>query len=197
MLKFVCCFLVLCAGMAVGQDQASALKAARELAGAVKMGDMEWMVDRMYPQIRATAARQLKGGDRELKSKYKKLGEDLKQKGVVFESFHVDEPFGVYVVKLPVGRQQPENIANDPTLVDKSETIVILPTRMVISVKDPQGKIHKVEKTSFLYAVAKAVEKDKWYFIDGTTYTLNQMRNIFYDLPTGVPLPPVSERPIQ
>lgn len=160
-----------------GQDSAEALKAARELSAVVKSGDWMWMVEKLDPRIRKTTAMQLKGGDAELVEKVRKLNSEFKKRGVICESFEVFEPFGEHMVRAG------------------SEKIVILPTRLVISQKSPEGegKIF-IEKISFLYATAKVSAPKKWYFIDGASYNINRMRNFFYDLPLNTPLPPISER---
>ncbi len=198
MLKYFACILLVVSGIAAAQDQAGALKAARELAGAVKTGDMMWMVERMYPQARKTAALRmvekdglalqnknqeaaLAKGEAALLAQYRQMGQELKRQGVVIEVFEVSDPVDVHLVK------------------NQTEIVVILPIRYVMAVKDPGGVTRKAEKKSFLYAIAKFSEKNKWYFIEGTTYSYNEMRMFFPDLPEmkNVKLPRVAERQLQ
>ncbi len=100
---------------------ASARAAARELAGSVRMGDMGWMAECMYPPLKSILARQMqartqrgqeallarramglgKGPSEEeearmekaLDAHYRRMGEEMKKAGVVIESFTVGEPF--------------------------------------------------------------------------------------------------------
>lgn len=177
MLKYVCCVLLACSSLAWGQDTDSALKAARELAGAVKSGDIMWMLDKMYPQARATAAKNLKGGDAELQGTFRRKSDEFKKSGVVFESYTVQQPTMQFPVK------------------NNTELIVIVPYSFVMAVKSPSGELRRSRKTSFLYAIAKRAEKDKWYFLDGSSYSVNDMRYMFYDLPMNLKdmLPKISE----
>ncbi|MEG2809943.1 MAG: hypothetical protein RR889_04760 [Akkermansia sp.] len=165
--------LLAVASLSLAQDAASAVRAARELTGAVKTGDMTWMAEKMYPQLKATLATSV-GGIEQLKAQFRKAGEMMKKEGFVCESFETFEAFGEYNVK------------------NKTEKIVIIPTRMVCSILQGQQKM-KMEQKGFLYAVAKKSAPETWYFIQGST-SLNSLRDLFYDLPANIPLPEVSRK---
>lgn len=159
--------------------QASAFRAASELTTAVKSGDMMVMLEKMYPQVRKTMSMKLKGGDAELQSVFRKRGDALKQAGAEFESYRVFQPTGIYPVK------------------NFTETIVLLPYSYVLKVKAPNGQLMRSKKTSFLYAISKVAEPDTWYFLDGSAYSINDMRFIFYDLPVNIPLPIIKDEQLR
>jgi hypothetical protein len=168
--------LLLATGFVSAQDAASARQAARELAGAAKTGDMMWLVEKMYPQLRANLAHNLPGGMKQLNDQYRAMGQALKQQGVRISEFEVQEPYSECVVKA--GR----------------EKLVVLPTRCVFEGKDPSsGRNFKLEKISFLYALTEVGSKN-WTFIDGSTLTLNDLRSLITDVPLTIALPPVSQR---
>lgn len=165
----------------------SAQKAARELSGAVKMGDMAWMAEKMYPPIKKTLALNTPGGMKAVDESYRKMGEVMKKKGVVIETFEVGAPFGEYIVHEGITR------------------IVILPTKLIISMKSPGGPVVRVEQSSCIFAVRREknfgekpgdphVEiKSEWFFIEGST-SLNTLRNHFKDLPVNIAMPLMVQR---
>ena len=99
----------------------SARAAARELAGSVRMGDMGWMAECMYPPLKSMLAQQMQARtqrgqeaalarramglgkapsaeeearmEKALESHYRRIGNDMKRAGVAIESFTVGEPF--------------------------------------------------------------------------------------------------------
>lgn len=100
---------------------ASARAAARELTGSVRMGDMGWMAECMYPPLKSMLAQQMQARSRRgqeaafarramglgkpltqeeetrmekaLDAHYRRMGEEMKRAGVIIESFSVGEPF--------------------------------------------------------------------------------------------------------
>lgn len=100
---------------------ASARAAARELAASVRMGDMGWMAECMYPPLKSMLAQQMQARaqrgqeaalarramglgkgltpeeearmEKALDAHYRRMGDEMKRAGVVIESFTVGEPF--------------------------------------------------------------------------------------------------------
>ena len=71
---------------------------------------------------------------------------------------------------------------------------MVLPTRMVISMKRPDGVPVKTENNGVLILVKDVKENGPWTFIDASKMNVNGLRSLFYDLPAQVVLPPVSSR---
>ena len=141
-----------------GEYGDSAVRAARELSGAVKTGDMMWMIEKMYPPMKKQLVASFPGGEASfmetMREKMQAAAAVMKERGMV----------------------------------------VVLPTRMVISMKRPDGVPVKVENTGVLVLVKDLKDKGPWTFIDASRMNANGLRSMFYDLPEKVNLPPVSSR---
>jgi phosphopantetheine adenylyltransferase len=199
-----------CATLNAGEYSASAVQAARELSGAVKSGDMMWLVDNMYPpmkkkliasfrtdheiacdangnsgvQKRSDSAREASFME-SMRKRMADAAAEMKRNGVKIESFEIGEPVGEYLVK------------------NGTEVVVILPTRMVLSKKVPPSRLEVGNSPLVMVKVLKArdattnelVDKESpWYLIDAKDLSVNSLRSIFYDLPLTVELPSTSIR---
>ncbi|WP_302014101.1 hypothetical protein [uncultured Akkermansia sp.] len=163
-----------------GEYGASAVQAARELSGAVKTGDMMWMIEKMYAPMKKQLISSFPGGEaafmKTMKEKIQAAAAVMKERGMVVETYEIGNPTAEHLVK-----------AGD-------EVLVVLPTRMVISMKRPDGVPVKMENTGILVLVKDLKEKGPWTFIDASKINANGLRSMFYDLPEKVNLPPVSSR---
>lgn len=162
------------AGRALMED------AARELSGAVKTGDMMWMIEKMYPPMKKQLVASFPGGEASfmetMREKMRAASAVMKERGMVVETYEIGQPAAEHLVK------------------GGSEALVVLPTRMVISMKRPDGVPVKVENTGVLVLVKDLKDKGPWTFIDASRMNANGLRSMFYDLPEKVNLPPVSSR---
>lgn len=100
----------------------------------------------------------------------------MKERGMVVETYEIGQPTAEHLVK------------------NGDEVLVVLPTRMVISMKRPDGMPVKIENTGVLVLVKDLKDKGPWTFIDASKMNANALRSMFYDLPEKVNLPPVSSR---
>ncbi len=153
-----------------GEYGDSAVRAARELSGAVKTGDMMWMIEKMYPPMKKQLVASFPGGEASfmetMREKMQAAAAVMKERGMVVETYEIGQP----------------------------AVLVVLPTRMVISMKRPDGVPVKVENTGVLVLVKDLKDKGPWTFIDASRMNANGLRSMFYDLPEKVNLPPVSSR---
>ncbi len=163
-----------------GEYGASAVQAARELSGAVKTGDMMWMIEKMYPAMKKQLIAGFPGGEaafmQEMREKSRQAAALMKQRGMVIETYEIGNPTDEHLVK------------------NKTEAVVVLPTRTVISMKRPDGVPVKIEKTGILIMVKDLKNNGPWTLIDASNMNVNSLRSVFYDLPMGVKLPPVGSR---
>ena len=171
------------AGACVLQVQAgeygdSAVQAARELSGAVKTGDMMWMIEKMYPPIKKQLVSSFPGGEaafmKTMREKMQAAAAVMKERGMVVETYEIGNPTAEHLVR------------------NGTEALVVLPTRMVISMKRPDGVPVKTESKGILILVKDVKENGPWTFIDASKMNVNGLRSLFYDLPAQVVLPPVS-----
>lgn len=163
-----------------GEYGDSAVRAARELSGAVKTGDMMWMIEKMYPPMKKQLVASFPGGEASfmetMREKMRSAATVMKERGMVVETYEIGQPTAEHLVK------------------SGSEALVVLPTRMVISMKRPDGMLVKLENTGVLVLVKDLKDKGPWTFIDASKINANGLRSMFYDLPENVNLPPVSSR---
>lgn len=163
-----------------GEYGDSAVQAARELTGAVKTGDMMWMIEKMYPPMKKQLVASFPGGEaafmKQMREKMQQAAAMMKERGMVVETYEIGNPAAEHLVK------------------DGNDALVVLPTRMVISMKKPDGTPVKIENTGILVLVKDLKNKGPWTFIDASKMNANALRSIFYDLPATVNLPPVSSR---
>ncbi len=172
-----------CMMTAVYADQygEEASKAAREMSGAIKGGgDMKWMIDRMYPPRKKQLLKNFVGGEAAFMKQLQQATEQMKKIEFTIKKFVIGAPQGEFLVNF------------------KKEVIVFLPTTMEFSFKAPDGRVHTMQRISYLIAI-KSLQKntDPWYFLDGKDMSTNILREMFYDLPENVKLPPTSEKVVQ
>lgn len=137
-----------------GEYGDSAVRAARELSGAVKTGDMMWMIEKMYPPMKKQLVASFPGGEASfmetMREKMRSAAAVMKERGMVVETYEIGQPAAEHLVK------------------GGSEVLVVLPTRMVISMKRPDGVPVKVENTGVLVLVKDLKDKGPWTFIDAS-----------------------------
>ena len=148
-----------------GEYGDSAVRAARELSGAVKTGDMMWMIEKMYPPMKKQLVASFPGGEASfmetMREKMQAAAAVMKERGMVVETYEIGQPAAEH---------------------------------LVISMKRPDGVPVKVENTGVLVLVKDLKDKGPWTFIDASRMNANGLRSMFYDLPEKVNLPPVSSR---
>ncbi len=163
-----------------GEYGAAAVQAARELSGAVKTGDMMWMIEKMYPAMKKQLIAGFAGDEaafmQTMRKKMQEASALMKQRGMVIETYEIGQPTDEHLVK------------------NKTEVVVVLPTRTVISMKKPDGTPVKMENTGILIMVKDLKNNGAWTIIDASQMNVNSLRSVFYDLPAGVKLPPVGSR---
>ena len=151
-----------------GEYGDSAVRAARELSGAVKTGDMMWMIEKMYPPMKKQLVASFPGGEASfmetMREKMQAAAAVMKERGMVVETYEIGQPAAEHLVK------------------GGGEVLVVLPTRMVISMKRPDGVPVKVENTGVLVLVKDLKDKGPWTFIDASRMNANGLRSMFYDL---------------
>lgn len=182
MMKSLFAGVALAAACAVqaGEYGESAVQAARELSGAVKTGDMMWMIEKMYAPMKKQLVASFPGGEAAFMTTMRKNMQEaaavMKERGMVVETYEILPPTAEHLVRNGV------------------EVVVVLPTRMVISMKRPDGVPVKIENTGILVMVKDLKDKGPWTFIDASRMNANSLRSMFRDLPGNVNLPAVSSR---
>ena len=129
-----------------GEYGDSAVQAARELSGAVKTGDMMWMIEKMYAPMKKQLVSSFPGGEaafmKTMREKMQGAAAVMKERGMVVETYEIGQPTAEHLVK------------------NGDEVLVVLPTRMVISMKRPDGMPVKIENTGVLVLVKDITHLD-------------------------------------
>ncbi len=218
----------------------SAQEAARQYGAAVRLCDMAWALDHMYPPIRRTYAEQfssrssaaseaenarrimglnknetpaeaearMRANERKLRDYYVRMGQAMRSKGMKVEHFSVGDPYAEYVLtpsgsmvralKTGTDKDQLHNVG------DRSR-LIVLPTALVYSAPDGQGRRMRVKRKGYIFALRdeqlsskshdRGTELNKWYFVDGNT-DIGLLRAFFPDLPLNIDLPDSGEYPV-
>lgn len=163
--------------------------ATRILGEQVMKGNFSFSIQRMYPRWRKRAALR-EGGDDKLTRKLMKVPEVMREQGISLLSFEVGEARSGHEVFKLRGRDERTGEEVEGFL----EWLVFVPTRKVYRVIDPQsGKPTRIEMKGYQVAIVKK-GTNEWYFVDGSTLTVSELRGFFPNLPNDpklLDLPPV------
>jgi hypothetical protein len=165
-------------------------EAATKILGAqVLKGNLSYSIQRMYPRWRKRAAVR-EGGDAALEKKLMDVFAQARKQGTDLLAFEVGEAVSGHEVHL--GRGTDEKTGKD---VERYlEWLVFVPTRKIYRVIDPAtGEAKKLEMKGYQVAIVKKRTSD-WYFIDGSSLTIPELRSFFPGLPEDqalLGLPPV------
>ena len=151
----------------------------------------------MYPRWRKRAAVRA-GGDAQLVKKFMTVPQQMKEQGIDLLEFEVGQARSGHEVFLGRGKvkgtQEPVQMY--------LEWLVFVPTRKVYRVIDPATRQpKKLELKGYQVAIARKpfledppLKQPNWYFIDGSSLTIPDLRSFFPGLPEDqalLGLPPV------
>lgn len=147
--------------------------------------------------------------DRALVEQYRKMGEQMKAQGFVVERYSVGIPYSEYVVAHSTGMVRP--VLKDRAGATRADAlqadadrsrIVVLPITLVVRVPAASGRMQRMERRSYIYAIRDEVvsgvnmrgtELNRWYFVDSNTQ-VNTLRTYFPNLPLDIAVPPTGDR---
>lgn len=177
------------------RDPSKAAEASRRMMG-------------LSQETQEEAVARMRANDKALRAQFAQMGAQMREKGVKVESFAVGKPTAEYVV-TPVSALA-RNVKRDSRASRSADSmtggqdrcrLVILPTTLVMSMPEKDGRVLRVERRSYIYAIRDelittgstgAVLK-KWYFVDGNA-DVNMLRSFFTNLPLNLELPVCSDR---
>ncbi len=162
-------------------------QATQALGDKVRIGDMQVSIDRMYPRWKAQMSKRV-GGTVQLAEMLKKSAEQMRVAGVTIESFIAEPPVIAYEASLPKGAGA-INGETGEQVGEKLDWLVLVPTRMIIRMPDPDtGVSRKFETKSYQIAISSKAKLD-WTFIDGSSVKIQDLRSLFPTLPETLQLP--------
>ena len=171
----------------------SAVAAVEKLGDQVVRGNHRYAIDRMFPRWKARMAKRLGGMDK-LEKQLEKVNEEMRLQGIHFMSF---KPAGVpQVFEVWPGKKTETVDGKEVEVMIKTKWLVLIPTVTRFRIIDDVGKYRYIESKGFQIAVSDKGKND-WYFMDGASVTVADLRSLFPTFPDNVELPPIERREVK
>ena len=159
----------------------SAKLATEALGREIMKGNVMYGIDNMYPRWKNFLAKRA-GGEANINKKAQLAVKMMNDNKVVIVDFQVGHPHKLLKVNM---RKKP-NLPKVYYPVDFNfQTLVVVPTTTVVQMAkiDPKtGKPLRIKKNSSQIAIYDEVTT-KWSFIDGSSISPNELRNLFPTMP--------------
>lgn len=160
---------------------AEAVAATRQLGNQVMRGNYSYTIQQMYPRWKVQAAKRIGGMDKLVKL-LAEVPKEMKRNGITILSFEPGVPEKVFEVSGVVGRT-----AEGKEFTVFTEWLVLVPTTTkYLVIEGPetgnQGKKRHLMTTGYQVAVKKKGTQ-AWYFIDGSSLKIAELRRTFPSLP--------------
>lgn len=159
---------------------AEAVAATRALGQEVMRGNYSFTIQRMYPRWKVQAAQRIGGMDKLVKA-LAEVPKAMKTNGITILSFEPGVPEKVFEVTGVVGRT-----GEGKEFTVFTEWLVLVPTTTKYLVIEGEsgirGKKRHLMTTGYQVAVKKKGTKD-WYFMDGSSLKIAELRRTFPSLP--------------
>lgn len=174
----------------------AAVAAVSKLGEQVVLGNHRYAIERMFPRWKERMAKRLGGMDK-LEQQLEGVAEQMRLQGIHFMAFKPQGAPRVYEV-WP-GKKTEVVDGQQVEVMVKTKWMVLIPTvtkfRIMLRV-DGVDKFRFIESTGFQVAIADK-GSDDWYFMDGASLTVADLRSLFPDVPQNIELPPIERREVQ
>ena len=167
----------------------SASAAVAALGNEVVLGRYKAAIDRMYPLWKKRTAKRL-GGMEKLEAQLDGVARQMVQQGISMISF---QPQG-QPRSYEVGSGSKMEVTKES--VTYNQWLVLIPTVTKFRITRQNEKTVVIESIGFQVAVSDKGKND-WTFIDGSGLSVNNLRNLFYNLPADMELPPTGKREVR
>ena len=165
----------------------SAVTAVQKLGDEVVRGHHEYAIERMFPQWKERAAKQL-GGMEVLEKQLAGVVEQMQRQGISMLSF---KPTGTPTAyEVGPGKKVEKVDGKNQEVLVATKWMVLIPTVTKFRVIDDVGKYRYIERTGYQVAISDKGKND-WWFMDGTGITVADLRSLFPDVPRNIELPPL------
>jgi hypothetical protein len=172
--------------MAPPEVVASASAAVAALGDEVVLGRYKAAIDRMFPLWKKRTAARV-GGMEKLEGQLDGVARQMVQQGISMISFRPEGQPRSY----EVGSGSKMEVTKDS--VSYNQWLVLIPTVTKFRITRQNEKTVVIESIGFQVAVSDKGKND-WTFIDGSGLSVNDLRNLFYNLPADMELPPTGKR---
>jgi len=176
----------------------SAVDAVNKLGEQVVLGNRIFAVERMYPRWKERMAKRMGGMeefDRKLKEQLKSVDEQMRLNGMSMMSF---KPIGVpKVYGVWHGKKTEVVDGKEVEVLITTKWMVLIPTVTKFRIIDKEiRKARIIESQGFQVAVADKGSVD-WYFMDGASLSVADLRSLFPGLPENLVLPALERREVK
>jgi len=153
-----------------------AKEAVDTLGKEVRKGNFLYSLDNMYPNWKKLAASHT-GGEAKLRERLESVPLEMQKKGITIVGFEVMQPTQGFEVRA--------NLYHDRNREpDFTEYLVIVPTKTIFRVIDPNSGTKKLESLGFQIAITNQERTNEWSFIDGGNMQHSELSKLFPLLPT-------------
>jgi len=164
--------------------------AVSKLTTEILKENYNYSFDTMYQRSKKTAALNA-GGEEELKKIFTEIPLKMKAQGIDILDIKVGKPTKSFEVR-------PAHFQDSSKTPVFTEYIVFVPTSKIIRVIDPNSGVVKKLKIDGYQIAVRHIDSQIWSFIDGSTLSLRQLRDLFPSLPEkkqelGIPKTGMSE----
>lgn len=175
----------------------SAVAAVKKLGEQVVLGQREFAIERMYPRWKQRMAKRMGGMEeleRKLKEQLETVDEQMRLHGMSMMSF---KPIGVpKVYGVWAGKKVEVVDGKEVETLVTTKWMVLIPTVTKFRIIEKEtGKPRFIESLGFQVAVSEKGVND-WYFMDGSSLSVNDLRSLFPDLPENLVLPKLERREV-
>ena len=177
---------------------ASAVAAVKKLGEQVVLGNRNFAIERMYPRWKERMAKRMGGMeelDRKLEEQLDNVDQQMRLHGMSMMSFKPVGNPSVYAVWQGKAKKIVDGEAVEVLI--KTKWMVLIPTVTKFRITDKElNKTRIIESQGFQVAVSEKRELD-WYFMDGASLSVADLRSLFPALPENLELPPLERREVK
>lgn len=176
--------------MAPADVVASASAAVASLGEQVVLGHYQVAVERMNPLWKKRTAERM-GGMEKLEKELDGVARQMVQQGISMISFKpVGQPRSY---EVGAGKKVEKVNGQDVESLTFNQWMVLIPTVTKFRITRQKEKTVVIESIGFQVAVSDKGRND-WTFIDGSGLSVNDLRNLYFNLPQDMQFPPVEKR---
>jgi hypothetical protein len=185
----ILCLALAIPGGALGAEppqalMAEAAAATQALGSEVVKENFSFTIQRMYPRWKTQAAKRMGGMDK-LVEILAEVPKEMKRNGITILSFEVGQPASVFEVNQVIAKTNDGEVLRAFT-----EWLVFVPTTTkYLVIEKETGRKRHLMTTGFQVAVKKKDAELKpgdprgWFFIDGSSLSIETLRRMFPTLP--------------
>jgi len=162
----------------------SAKLATEKLADEILKDNFDYAIANMYPRLKATLSKRV-GGEAEFLKRQRKAVDDLRKSKTEIIDIKVSEPTELYYVWMK--KKKGLDVIYYPFDYTIQKLVIVPITKHVKfgKINPDNGKPFAAVVNSYQLAIYDETDK-RWSFIDGSSITVNEIRNLFPTIPLDI-----------